>query len=301
MELRHLNAFIAVAEELHFGRAAQKLCIAQPALSRQIQQLERELGVRLLDRENHRVALTEAGNVFLGELRPALAQLEQAAEAVRQTGRGERGRLRVGFTAAMMSSRLPQIIRLFQERYPEAEVTFTEVYSGRQPELLHDKRIDVGFALFAGREPMLCVETVWTEPLIAVLPKRHPLAAQTELALSDLAEEPFVLFPRPLGPQLYDKIVQFCREAGFAPRSGPEAAPQRTIITLVGAGAGVSLVPASLQEIQDPEVAYRPLRAPVPAMEFAVVWRQNDASPLLLHFLEVAREAARLPSPQRSD
>ena len=292
MELRYLHAFLAVAEELHFGRAALRLCIAQPALSRQIQQLERELGVPLFEREHHRVSMTQAGRVFLEEVRPALAQLDRAARAAQEVGQGQRGQLKVGFTASTMYSLLPQIIRVFQERYPQAEVTFTEVYSGKQSEQLHAKSIDVGFALFAENEETLCVETLWKEPLIAVLPRNHPLAAHPDLSLSALSGEPFVLFPRLLGPRLYDRILHFCRQAGFQPRIAQEAAPQRTIITLVGAGAGVSLVPASLQEVQDHGVVYRPLLPPIPAIEFAVVWRQDDASPLLHNFLNVAREAA---------
>ncbi|HLK57830.1 MAG TPA: LysR family transcriptional regulator [Chthonomonadaceae bacterium] len=290
MELRRLHSFIAVAEELHFGRAAQRLCLAQPALSRQIQQLERELGVLLFERMHHRVALTQAGEVFLEEVRQGLAQLEKAAQAARETGRGHRGQLKVGFTAATMYRLLPQIIRTFQERFPHAEVTFTEVYSGQQPEQLHEKRIDVGFALSVSQDERLCVEPVWKEPLVAVLPRNHPLAVQVELALSDLAEEPFVLFPRPLGPGLYDQILQFCQRAGFQPRTTHEAAPQRTIITVVGTGAGVSLIPAGLQAIQDPGVVYRPFRPPVPEIEFAVMWRQEDTSPLLHNFLTVVRQ-----------
>lgn len=290
MELRHLHAFIAVAEELHFGRAAERQCIAQPALSRQIQHLERELGVMLFERGHQRVALTEAGQTLLHRLRPILTQLAEALEAAQEAGRGNRGVLRVGFTAATMSSRLPQMIRAVQARLPDAEVTFTEVYSGRQAEELREHRIDAGFALCVGSEPGLRVETLWTEPLIAVVPRSHPLARQGEVTLMQLATESLLLFPRALGPHLYDRIVALCRNAGFEPHLGPESAPQRTIIARVGAGAGVSLVPASLQDVQDPEAAYLPLHSPAPSVEFVALWREHDHSPLLHRFLEIVRE-----------
>jgi DNA-binding transcriptional LysR family regulator len=196
-----------------------------------------------------------------------------------------------------MYSRLPQIIREVQARLPDAEVTFTEVYSGRQAEELREHRIDVGFALCVGPEPTLCAETVWTEPLIAVVPRRHPLAERADVALVEMAQETLLLFPRALGPHLYDRILAVCRKAGFEPKLGAEAAPQRTIVARVGAGTGISLVPASLQEVYDPEVVYLPLRPPTPILEFVVVWREHDHSPLLQRFLEVARDVRHTAPP----
>ncbi|HEY7063164.1 MAG TPA: LysR family transcriptional regulator [Chloroflexota bacterium] len=297
MELRHLRYFVAVAEELHFGRAAARLHIAQPPLSRQIQQLEAELGVALFDRGQRRVRLTDAGAVFLGEARAVLARAEQAAEAARRAARGEVGSLVIGFIGAASYSVLPAVVPAFRARLPAAELVLHEMTTAEQLDALRAGRIRAGFVRPPVAGPALAAEIILREPLVVALPAGHPLAARRRLAVAALADEPWVLFPRRLAADLYDQIMALCERAGFRPRVAQEALQMQTVARLVGAGSGVSLVPRSVQQLHGAGVAYRPLRdAPAAAVEMAIAWRRDDASALLRQFLAVARRAAVVPA-----
>jgi DNA-binding transcriptional LysR family regulator len=294
MELRHLRYFIAVAEELHFGRAAERLCIAQPPLSQQIRQLERELGFSLFNRTQRRVELTAAGRLFLDEARGALAGLEKAAAAGRRVARGEAGWLGIGFVGTATYGVLPALLSAFRTRYPDVEPVLRELVSARQADALREKRIHVGLARPAlTEEDGLVSETLVREPLLATLPEGHPLSGAASLNLSALAAEPFILFPRHPRPSYADYIHAVCEAAGFSPNVVQESAEIHTAISLVAAGMGVTLVPASVHAAHREGVVYVPLAAPSPVSELCLAYRAGDPSPVLQAFLAVARAAAK--------
>ena len=294
MELRHLRYFVTVAEELHFGRAAERLHMSQPPLSTQIRALEEEMGVQLLNRTQRRVSLTQAGNVFLREARQILARLEQAVLMARRAERGEIGELAIGFISVADYNVLPDVLRDFRRRYPLVNLSLKEATTDAQLEDLVNGRIDVGFVLPPIIEPALDSVAILREPLIAALPKRHPAAARPgKIPLAALADSPFILFPRRMAPGLYDDIVSFCRKAGFSPRVEQEAIQMQTIVSLVSAELGVSLIPDSLKNLQRTGVVYRQLKETSPLTEIHLAWRRQDALPALRLFLDLATSAAK--------
>ena len=296
MELRHLRYFVAVAEELHFGRAAARLHIAQPPLSRQIRDLEREVGAPLFVRVPRGVELTPAGAAFLPEARLTLAQAERARRTAQRAARGEIGRLRVGFVeAAIHSGVLPDVLGFFRMHLPDIGLSLFEMDSVQQAEALREGRIDLGILHSPppDADRWLRAEPVYTDPLIAAVPQAHRLAGRRRLALGDLAAEPFVFFPRPVAPALYDDIIARCRSAGFSPRVVQEAAGWHTLAGLVGAGVGATFVPRSLAEFQQPEVAYRPVRDLAVDMGMQAVWKRGEQSPVRERFVTALRAVAR--------
>jgi DNA-binding transcriptional LysR family regulator len=300
MELRHLRYFLAVADELHFGRAAARLHVSQPPLSQQIRHLEAELGVELFARTRRRVRLTDAGRAFAEEARVLLDRLGQAAEAARRIARGETGALAVGFIASATFGILPEIYRRFRARHPEVALVLSELSTAEQVEALRAGTIQVGMA----RPPLagegLAAEALGDEPLVCALPARHPLAARAALPLRALAAEPFVLFPRQPRPGWIDVVLDACRRAGFRPAIVQEALELSTAVALVGAGVGVTLVPATAQALRIDDVVYRPLLPPVPTTRLLAVHRAEGASPAALRFLEVARECVTASARARS-
>ncbi|HLK60431.1 MAG TPA: LysR substrate-binding domain-containing protein [Chthonomonadaceae bacterium] len=289
MELRHLRYFIAVAEELHFGRAAERLCIAQPPLSQQIRQLEQELGFALFTRTQRRVEITPAGHLFLDEARELLANLEKAVAAGRRVARGEVGWLGIGFVGTATYEFLPAVLSAFRERYPEVELVLRELVSAKQAQALRDRRIHVGLARPAIQEEGIVSETVVREALVAALPESHPLAARERLSLPALAAEPFILFPRQPRPSYAEAILALCAEAGFRPHVVQETAEIHTAISLVAAGLGVTIVPASVQSAHWQGIAYRHFEAPQPMTELTAAYRAGETSPIVHAFLKIAR------------
>jgi len=293
MELRHLRYFVMVAEELHFGRAAEKLHISQPPLSMQIRSLEEELGVTLLHRTQRHVSLTQAGHAFLQEARQILARLEQAVLMTRRAGRGEIGELAVGFISVADYNVLPVVLREFRQRFPLVNLTLRESTTDAQIRDLLGGRIDVGFVLPPIDEPALQSACIVREPLVAALPERHPLARRAgKLALANLKDAPFILFPRPMAPGLYDDVVSFCRAAGFSPRVEQEAVQMQTIVSLVSAELGVALIPASLTNLRRTGVTYKALREQSPLIEIHLAWRRGDDLPALRVFVDLALRSA---------
>ena len=298
MELRHLRYFIAVAEELHFGRAAERLGISQPPLSQQIQALEEEIGARLFERTNRRVELTDAGRLFLDESRQVLAQVDKAVLLARRAHLGELGELKIGFTSsAPFTSTIPSSIHAFRKAYPDVHLDLQEMSSRQVLKALLEESLQVGVIRpLALPDPVHWVE-LFREPLVAVLRADHPLAAGSEdgLAIAALAEEPFVFFPRSYGTGLYDQVIALTRQAGFSPRIAQEASEAMTIIGLVSAGLGVSILPASFRRTRVDGVVYRTLSDPEATTAVWLVRRQNEGSPLALSFIDlVTREAASL-------
>lgn len=285
IELRHFEYFVAVAEELHFGRAAERLHMAQPPLSMQIRQLESLLGVQLLVRDRRKVELTRAGEAFLEEARRTLKQARYAMEVAQRAGEGQVGRLHIGFVASAPFNVLPEVLRAYRQAYPAVSIELLEMSTSQQVQALRDRRIDVGFIRLPLEAEGLSQVRVLSEPLVAALPEAHRLAGQRTLDVRDMATESFVLFPRSVGAGLYDQIVGLCVEAGFSPTIGQEASLMQTIVGLVGAGLGVAVVPESVQYIHGTGVVYRPLKKS-PLVHMGMVWRTDDTSQILANFRE---------------
>ncbi len=288
-----MRYFVTVGEELHFGRAARRLHLSQPPLSRQIKALEEELGVSLLERSQRRVVLTAAGAAYLREARQILAQVTHATAVARRAAREDLGELSVGFVSVADYNLLPEVLRAFRERHPGIRVTLREATTDVQTRELLEERIDAGFVMSPLREPTLEVRPLLQEPLVLALPQTHRLGRGSgALALERLAEEPFILFPRYNAPGLYDTIIIACQEAGFLPRVEQEAVQMQTIISLVSAGLGVSLIPESLRNLGRRGVRYRSTARPTPRTEIALAWRKGNDAPVLRQFLEVSTEVA---------
>ena len=293
MELRHLRYFVTLAEELHFGRAAEKLHISQPPLSMQIRALEKELAVTLLNRTQRHVSLTQAGAALLAEARHILARVEQAVLTTKRAGRGEIGELAIGFISVADYNVLPVVLREFRRRFPQVNLTLRESTTDAQIRDLAAGRIDVGFVLPPLNEPSLESLPILREPLIAALPEKHPLARKPgKLALEKLKDAPFILFPRPNAPSLYDNVVSCCKSAGFSPRVEQEAIQMQTIVSLVSAELGVALIPASLINLRRTGVTYKSLKGGSPLTEVHLVWRRGDDLPALRVFVDVALQTA---------
>jgi len=287
IELRHLRYFLVVAEELHFSRAAERLDIAQPPLSQMIRRLEYELGVALFHRTKRRVSLTDAGVVFREGAKRTLAQAEHAISSARRASKGELGRLLVGFIGSATYSVLPSIVRRFREQYPDVDLHLQELSTMQQVRALRDGNLQVGFLRPFDPDPLLKSKVVLREPLVVALPERHRLSRQVKIPMRTLANEPFILFPRVLAPELHDQIISLCQQARFSPHVVQEAMQLPTIVSLVAAGIGVAVIPASLQNLGRVGVNYRAIRGSTPKAELVVAWRAKQPSALLQSFLRV--------------
>jgi DNA-binding transcriptional LysR family regulator len=294
IELRHLRYFAAVAEELHFGRAAARLGIAQPPLSQQIQRLEAMLGTPLFDRSRRQVQLTDAGRALKEECGRVLAAMERALEGTRRAARGEVGTVTVAFAASVMFETLPQLIRAFREQFPAVRLELRELPTAFQLAGLRSGDLDVGFAREPQPEDGLRMETVMTEPLLAAMARAHPLAQDPgPLPLSALADEPFVLFPREIAPGLHHQVVTLCRQAGFTPQVAQESRELYTTVSLVEAEVGVTIVPASIQKLGWSGVAYRRLAEPDSHTRIDMTWRADNERPAVQRFLELVLGSTR--------
>jgi len=293
MELRHLRYFVAVATELHFGRAAKMLHISQPPLSMQIRALEEELGVTLLHRTRRQVSMTRAGKAFLHDASQILERVDQATLTARRAARGEIGELVAGFISVADYNLLPLVLREFRRRFPLVTLSLRELTTDAQITELMEGRIDVGFLLPPVSEATIESVAILREPLIAAIPERHALAKCGDtIPLASLSDAPFIMTPRQMAPGLHDDIVSFCRSAGFSPQVTQEAIQMQTIISLVSAEMGVALIPESLQNLKRTGVIYKRLREQSPLTEIRLAWRTGDNLPVLKHFIELAREIA---------
>jgi DNA-binding transcriptional LysR family regulator len=291
MDLRHLRYFAAVAENLNFGRAARSLHIAQPPLSRAINALEAELGAELFQRNTRGVRLTSVGSALLPEARRLLRDADALREGARHLADGDVGSLGLGFVSMAIFGVLPPIIRGFHRARPGVTLTLREATSAEMPTRIRNGELDLGFMLPGPDDPAIAYTPLTWEPLIAALPAQRRWPARVSLA--DLAGESFLLFPREAGAWLYDAIVGFCKREGFMPRIDQEAIQMQTIVSLVAAGMGVALVPASLRHMRRTGVVYRPLTQKSPAVEIGLAQRARDDSPLVRAFVAEARERAR--------
>jgi DNA-binding transcriptional LysR family regulator len=291
MEHRYLKYFIAVAEELHFGRAAGRLHIAQPGLSKQIQQLEQELGFPLLYRTKQRVELLDAGHVFLDEARRILRQTENAVESARRTHTGQSGRLLIGFSATATLEVLPRILRKYRRLYPNVIVELSEIATIRGAELLLDSPLSVGLLRSPSflNEESFCIETILREPFVVAMPNSHPAAKQDSVRIKALAGELFMVPPRQPGWDYSDAIFQILQDNGIGSRIAQEATQVLALASLVAGGLGIALVPASLSNLRIPGVSYRPIKGRSRTTDLAMVWKRDSRASTLRAFLDVAR------------
>ncbi|MET7642195.1 LysR family transcriptional regulator [Streptomyces sp. NPDC005426] len=298
MELRHLFAFVAVAEELHFGRAAKRLQMAQPPLSQQIRQLEKELGVQLFERNTRSVRLTSAGESFLQPVLTVLDDLDTAVRAAKAAGRGEFGRVSIGFAGASSHATLPRLTRAVRAAHPAIELAMTgQTYANVALARVADGSLDLGFVRLPVTQPGVSFRVIDEEELVCALPSDHPLAARAGVPIEVLAGEPFVSFPANTGSTVRDAMVGACEAAGFNPRVVQEAPDSYTILALVAAGVGVTLTVTSVQHIQQSGLVYRPLAGPPIRRQAALAWRADNPSAALRAVLAVAESA--LPTPTR--
>jgi DNA-binding transcriptional LysR family regulator len=296
MDLRHLRYFVAVAEERHFTRAAERLGIKQPPLSLQIKQLEQELGTPLFRRLTRGVELTEPGTLLLDEARQILDHVERTKANVQNRARGETGHIRVGFVGTIyFHPRVPELIQTHRERYPGVRLSPVQ---GNTSDLMvkavQAGSVDVAFV----RLPLEHNEAVTIHPLVdetmrIVLPSGHPQARMRSVSLASLAQEKFILFPRAIGPGLYDSVIASCQRAGFSPILGEEGIQISSILFLVAAGFGISIVTRSTERIHDDGIVYVPIKGEAPRAPISLAVRKDTRSAVIRNFVALARSRAR--------
>jgi DNA-binding transcriptional LysR family regulator len=287
LELRHLRHFQAVVDELHFGRAATRLAVAQPTLSVSIRQLEGLLGVRLFDRHTRHVTLTDAGRTLDAAARRLLHDLERAVETTQQTHAGRIGVLRVGFGPTLMLSTVADVVTAFRRQHPGVRLDLRELPASEQLTAIVAGDLDVGVVRGAEADPRLHVEPFAREPLVVALPRHHRLAKAARVPLSSLAGDPWVLFPRAIAPKLHEHVIGLCRQAGFTPNVVQESREVYTTVGLVGAGVGVTIVPETVQRMSWEGVVYKPI--PRATVQISLVRPTGPAKAVVDAFIAVAR------------
>ena len=284
VDVRRLRYFIAVAEEMHFGRAARRLNIAQPALSRQIAQLEAALGADLFDRARSQIKITAAAEALLPHAKDILRRIDQAASIARRAAEGGTGVLNIGFVGSATYSVLPDILKAYRAAYPSVEVMLHAMNTSELRQALVERRIDAAFARPSIADAEITNEPVLIEPLIVALPDDDPLAGEASIALDALGARPFILYPRHPRPSFADRIIEICKASGFTPVVAQETMELQTALGLVAVGVGVSLVPASVERSHRHGVAYRPIAGAAPTTDLSLSHRGDNASPLLTNF-----------------
>jgi DNA-binding transcriptional LysR family regulator len=300
MELRHLRYFVVVAEELHFGRAAERLGLTQPALSKQIRCLEQELDFPLFHRTKRWVKLTRAGHVFLEQSRQLLEQADYASQLARRTARGELGQLAIAFKTSALHSFLPDVVQAFRERHQDVDLSMNELCTEAQVEALHKGQLDLGFLHPPIRQKSLTLKPMLKEAFVVVLPKQHPLLLYDLIPVKVLAQESFIIPPRGEEPVLYDQFFELCQRIGFQPTVVQETCHYQTRIGLVAAGMGVTFVPESVQHFTPPGAVCRAIEGPNLTLELVAAWRKDSTSPVLRAFLQVMEELFVPNSPKLS-
>jgi DNA-binding transcriptional LysR family regulator len=285
MELRPIRYFLAVAEELHFTRAAEKMNVAQPALSRQIRQLEEEIGAKLLERTNRRVALTPAGDVFRTRALIVIDQMNRAAAEAGQAGRGEGGSLSIGFVSAAVWGVLPEMLRHFRGKIPGADIELREIEPSDQLRDIHERHLDVGMMHAVLDQPDLSSVVIGRDRLILALPEKHEAAKKATVPLKSVAEETFLIPKRHATAGFHELAITACKEAGFVPARMQATRLLQTAVALVAGGVGVALVPESFRDnLKVRGVVYRPITGKTPVAELIAVWRTDNKSALLARF-----------------
>jgi DNA-binding transcriptional LysR family regulator len=293
MNFRQIKYFIAVAQELNFGRAALALNISQPPLTRQIQQLEEEIGAPLFDRTPKGVTLTQAGELLLQEATNIQSLVEQATERTQRAGQGKLGRIDVAIFGSGILDVIPKLLLRFRTDYPDVNIVLHTMTKNEQLEALRQHRITIGFNRMLEPVPDISIELVKTEPLLVALNEGHFLASMEAIPLLALKNYPMVLFPTGVRPNFVDRVMELCRQEGFVPNVSQEAGDAVTGVALVASGFGLALVPESATSLRLPGVVYRPLLdAPHAVVDLSCIYRHNDTSPILKAFLEIIRAQA---------
>ena len=290
IELRQLRYFVAVAEELNFGRAATRLKITQPSLSRQIQKLERELAVKLVERIPPQIKLTPSGELFLVEVRQILARVDRGIKVAQKASRGEIGQLKIGFQGSAVYDIIPNSISAFRESFPAVEVAIQPMRTKAQIEAIENDDLDLGFVVPPIDNSNIEVETIFQEPVVVVLPENHPLATETELTIAALADEPLILASRDRGCGLFEEIFNLYYQANLRPNVIYAAREMQVMLGFVAAGMGISLLPAYVQNLQRLGVVYRNLKPNPPLVELAIAWKLDSKQPILKAFLEIIKQ-----------
>ncbi len=281
MDLKELRAFLMLAEELHYRRAAEKLHISQPPLTKTIQQLEAKLGVVLFDRNRRNVQLTAAGVTLVTEARRLLTQLELSKRSVQQAEHGESGRLRIGFVSAVLFMDIQKVVASITTEFPTLELVWEEMGSSEQIEALVHDRIDLGFAQLSQSIGALHTLVIGHAPMVVALPVSHPFAAQKQIDLKALSDDRFITIPRQSAPKFHDLTVSACMDAGFSPNIMHYAKHLISIVSLVAMGCGVALVPSSFVRSAIPGVVYSEIKNAVVQAEYAVVWNPKNGATVL--------------------
>jgi len=289
IELRHLRYFVAVAEELHFGRAAQRLHLAQPPLSQQIRRLEEILGYPLFERTSRSVSLTGAGAVFLERAQRTLRNVQRDIEETRSIGRGEVGSLHVGFVGSAMLTILPAIFREYREAYPSVRLHLHESFTAMVIEGLQNGTLDAGLLRDSDPVDGLIATTIYSEPFVAVLPAHHPHAKQKSISPADLRDEPFVYYPRSAGHRAFEKPLTLCEEHGFRPQIVQEASNWLTILRLIGSGLGVSIAPECVRFIASPEIVCLPIRGARIVSNIELACFAGESRPIVQRFAQIVQ------------
>jgi DNA-binding transcriptional LysR family regulator len=291
VELRHLRSFVVTAEELHVGRAAARLHLTQPSLSRQIAALEHDVGVPLFSRVHRRFGLTPAGEIFLTAAREITRRADDAARDAQRAHRGELGTLRLGFVQSATFEMLPRLLGAFRVAHPDVTLEVETMTTLRQVAALRAGSLDVGLLRPPIGDAELTTRVISRDSLVAALPGGHPLAKRRRVPLAALADESFVLYTRAFGPSVQDAIIGHCMAAGFTPRIIQEAADVQTIVSLVAAGLGVSLLIAPTPPTAERAVVYRPISDDLPPWEMVLAWSAANQTPVLSRFLHTAAQA----------
>lgn len=298
VEIRHLRAFAAVAEERHFGRAAARLHMAQPPVSQQIQQLEAELGVKLFERSTRSVSLTAAGQAFLEPARRVLNDMELARRAAVFGTAGISGSVSIGFAGASSRYALPAITRAVRNAQPGIELSLRgQVYGGAAISQILSGELDIGLTRLPIRDSNIESHVFDFETLLAALPEDHPLASKPSLKVADLAAEPFITFPATKGSTVRDATSLVTMQAGFMPRIVQEAPDSYTILSLVAAGVGVSITVSSVRHFEMPGLRYREFDEETPRLAAAIAWHKGNTDPAVLEVIDLAKSLLPTPVP----
>lgn len=293
MNLRSLRCFLAVAEELHFGRAAKRLAISQPPLTQHIKNLELEVGAILFHRTKRSVRMTEAGTALLDEARRLIAQADGLRHVVQRADRGRSGYLRAGFITSSVFTETRKLYAKMSRGVPGVTVMWQEMNSSEQIEALREDKLDIAFLHTPAEHAGLEARTIVREPMVMAISDGHRLAGRRQVRLSDFATDDFVLPLRHMSPIFYDSIIAACRAAGISPAIPPHQ-PRNllTILSLVSVGAGVSVVPSTLASAGFPGVTFRRIRGEAPINEVSALWKPENRSPVLARALQALGLAA---------
>jgi DNA-binding transcriptional LysR family regulator len=293
IDSRHLRYFVAVAEELNYRKAAERLHMAQPALTRQIQAMETAMGVQLFERDKRHVALTAGGRAALDRSRQVLQDINDMFLATQRAAKGEIGSLRVGFISFVAYEYLPKILKAFREQYSDVGIELHEFLVMQQFEMLLDGRIDVAVLRPLYKDSRINTRTIVRSRFVAALPAAHPLLRKKSIRMEDLSGEAFVSLPKQLGPSFYAQIMGFCSGAGFIPSVVHEASDAQAVVGLVGAGMGVAVVPESVAKLNTIGVDYRFVTGLPVKAEIVLAWRVENTSEVLKHFIQIGTKTMR--------